>query len=108
MTTPTTERLAQALAAADAPAQMIEQARAGYFDDYKSPLAMPLNQLVATCRNLAPSYPGLTGIAERVIDGEFDSTKEESDEWARSPEGQEAFRQLVEPRPNRAQRRHPR
>jgi len=29
-----------------------------------------------------------------VIDGEFDASKEESDAWAASPEGQETFRQL--------------
>jgi hypothetical protein len=34
-------------------------------------------------------------IRRRVIDGEFDSTAEESAEWAESQDGQDAFRQLM-------------
>jgi hypothetical protein len=32
------------------------------------------------------------------VNGDFDATKEESDAWAASPEGQETFRQLFPPR----------
>jgi hypothetical protein len=35
-------------------------------------------------------------IRQRVIDGEFDATSEEGDEWAQSPDGQETFRKLLE------------
>jgi hypothetical protein len=102
MSEPTTERLARALTEAGAPAEMIERARAGYYDDFKSPLAMPEMQLRADALEL-----GLTDIAEGVVNGEWDATKEESDEWARSPEGRATFAALVNP-PNRQQRRHPR
>jgi hypothetical protein len=37
---------------------------------------------------------GFTKFAARVANGEFDATKEESDEWARSPEGQEIAKSL--------------
>ena len=100
MTEPTTEKLAKALEEAGAPAIMIERARQGYYDDYKSPLPFPEMQLHQDAH-----LAGLEGIKAAVEAGEFDSTKEESDEWARSPEGQAAFAELV--KPNRYQRRHP-
>lgn len=86
---PTTERLALALEQAGAPPYMIERARNGYYDDYTSPLAGPIMQLVADAR-----AEGLSRIAERAADGEFDGTREESDAWAHSPEGQATFRQV--------------
>jgi hypothetical protein len=101
MTEPTTEKLAKALEAAGAPESMIKKAREGYYDDYKSHLAFPEMQLHHDAH-----VAGLEGIKAAVEAGEFDSTKEESDEWARSEEGQAAFAELTK-RPNRAQRRHP-
>jgi hypothetical protein len=38
---------------------------------------------------------GIRALRQRVIDGEFDASAEEGDEWAASPEGQEAFRRLM-------------
>lgn len=99
MTVPTTERLALALEEAGAPAHMISLAREGHYDDFKSPLAMPEMQLLADARE-----HGLTSIAEGVLNGEWDSTPEESKAWAESPDGQAVFRELVEGG-NRAQRR---
>lgn len=89
---PTTERLAQALEAAGDPRlkPMIDRARQGYYDDYKSPLAAPLVQLAADLRQA-----GHPELVKRVIDGEFDATPEESEAWANSPEGQAAFDELV-------------
>ena len=89
MTQPTTERLALALEEAGAPASMVRKARAGHYDDYQSNLAMPIAQLVVDARRA-----GLSDIARRAADGDFDATKEESDAWAASPDGQEAFRQF--------------
>lgn len=86
----TTDKLAEALSLAGAPQDMIERALAGYYDDYKSPLPAPIVQLVADARS-----HGLPDIARRAMDGEFDATKQEGDEWAKSPEGQETFRQLL-------------
>jgi hypothetical protein len=98
---PTTEKLARALEEAGAPPAMIEWARSGYYDDFKSPLAMPETQLLIDARK-----HGLDDIAQGVLEGRWDATREESEAWAKSPEGQAAFRDLVM-RPNREQRRHP-
>jgi hypothetical protein len=94
---PTTERLAKALEEVHAPEDMIKKAREGYYDDYKSPLPMPETQLYHD----AKAY-GLESIARGVINGEWDATKEESDAWAKSAEGQEVMQNIFG---NRAQRR---
>src|SRR6202035_2515601 len=59
-------------------------------------------QLVADLRELAAlpatprnSRPLLRALAKAVIDGQYDASKEESDEWARSPEGRAAFAELT-------------
>ncbi|SRR5229473_3938997 len=83
---PTTEKLAQALIAARAPQEMIEHARSGYYDDYKSSVANNIMALVTDARKHK-----LDDIAKRAMDGEFDATKEESEEWRKSPEGQATF-----------------
>lgn len=88
---PTTERLAEALKAAGAPPDMISRASEGYYDDFKSPLAMPEMQLRLDALAL-----GLDSIAEGVLRGEWDATREESDAWAASPDGQATFRDLLE------------
>jgi hypothetical protein len=76
---PTTERLAAALEAAAAPTEMIERARAGYYDDYKSDLPFPCVQLVNDLREV-----GLTELAQRTIAGEFDGTPQEAAAWSES------------------------
>lgn len=99
----TTVKLARALGEIPGvPEAMIERARSGYYHDFMSPLAMPEFQLVADLRELASrpatpraSRPLLRDMAKRVIDGEFDATKAESDEWMRSSEGQEAMAALT-------------
>jgi hypothetical protein len=75
---PTTEKLAQALeATGDANlAQMVQKARAGYYDDFKSELALPIIQLIADLRD-----KGHEELAQRAMSGEFDSTPEESAAW---------------------------
>jgi len=103
MTEHTTAKLARALSEIPGvPKDMIQRAVDGYYHDYLSPLTFPEIQLVADLRELAslPATPAnsralLRAIVQRVIDGEFDASKEESDAWAASPEGQETFRQLV-------------
>ena len=82
---PATERLAIALEALDDErlAGMIDRARRGHYDDYKSTLVQPLIVLVKELHDF-----GLHGMVQRVIDGEFDSTQEESEAWINSPEGQ--------------------
>ena len=98
----TTAKLAKALAdIPGVPKEMIQRAVDGYYHDFLSPLTFPEIQLVTDLRELASlpatpaaSRPLLRDTAQRVIDGEFDASKEESDAWAASPEGQETFRQL--------------
>ena len=89
-TKPTTERLGDELEAAGAPKEMVERARSGYYDDFKSPLATPIVQLVTDCRNA-----GLQAIARRAMEGEFDSTRDEAEEWARSEEGRAVTSELL-------------
>jgi len=108
----TTVKLARALGEIPGvPEAMIKRARDGYYHDFLSPLAMPEVQLVADLRELSTrpatpraSRPLLRDLAKAVINGEFDATKEESDEWMRSPEGQEAMAALtgLAPRPTPA------
>lgn len=88
---PATERLAQALEAADDPrlAPLIERARAGYYDDFKSNLPNPIMQLVYTLNAL-----GHTALAQRAIDGEFDATPAEAQAWAASPAGRATIASL--------------
>lgn len=83
----TTEKLARALILSNAPQEMIERARSGYYDDYKSPLGTPLVALVNDARRYH-----LTSIALRAMKGEFDAQGWEADAWAESAEGQTALR----------------
>ena len=65
------------------------RADTGEFDDYASTYACPVTQLYNELMTA-----GFYRFAVRVANGEFDATKEESDEWARSPEGQKVAKQL--------------
>jgi hypothetical protein len=99
----TTVKLARALSEIPGvPKAMIQRAVDGYYHDFMSPLDFPEIQLVSDLRDLAKtpatprnSRPLLMSLALAVIDGQHDASKEESDAWAASPEGQETFRQLV-------------
>ena len=66
-----------------------KRAETGEFDDYADTYVCPITQLHAELRGA-----GFRKFADRVANGEFDATKEESDEWARSPSGQEAAKHL--------------
>ncbi len=66
-----------------------KRAETGEFDDYADTYVCPITQLYTELLGA-----GFTKFAARVAHGEFDATKEESDEWARSPSGQEAAKQL--------------
>lgn len=98
MNIPTKLRLAAALREAASQAQshnaakyeeFAQRAETGEFDDYGSAYLCPITQLHSELR-----AEGFTKFAARVANGEFDATKEESDAWAASPEGQEAARML--------------
>lgn len=85
------------------PPVMLTRAVDGYYHDFESPLAMPEIQLVADLRRFrsepttGPKAKALLAtLIQRVIDGDFGATKEESDEWARSEEGRAVFSELTD------------
>jgi hypothetical protein len=67
-----------------------KRAETGEFDDYADTYVCPITQLHNELMAV-----GFTQFARRVADGEFDATLEESDEWARSPSGQDTARRLT-------------
>ena len=71
----TTEKLAQELHALGL-FDMEKKAREGYYDDFKSPLATPIIQLVNDLNSV-----GATSLAKRAMNGAFDASKEEAEEW---------------------------
>lgn len=85
-------RKAAAMASPDNAAKyeaLAKRAERGEFDDYASTYVFPITQLHDELLGA-----GFTKFAARVASGEFDATKEESDEWWRSKEGQEAAKHL--------------
>jgi hypothetical protein len=81
------ERLALALEEARY-LDLAARARRHEFHDFLSPYAMNFHVLIAELkkrgRRAAP-------LIDRVVEGEFDAPKRESDEWAASPEGKAAL-----------------
>jgi hypothetical protein len=103
----TTAKLARALrelGTLAVPPAMIRRAEAGHYHDYLSPLAFPEIQLVNDLGALARrsrtvlARDALLAVRQRVIDGDFDASKAESDAWARSPEGQAVWAELLKGR----------
>ncbi len=86
---PTTEKLATALEQANAPLWLIQNARKGLYDDYKSENPTPIVALVNDCKSC-----NLESIIDRAIMGEFDAQTWEAEEWRNSPDGQAAFKQF--------------
>lgn len=84
----TKDRLAAALDDAGLP-DMAARARQGYYDDYESPLAAPIVQLVQELTNR-----GALALAKRAMSGDFDGTPEEAEAWAASAKGQATMRRL--------------
>jgi hypothetical protein len=99
----TKDMLAQALREVGLHA-MADKAATGYYHDYLSPLDLPEMQLVDDLafevhfRTDNPNNEAIKALRQRVINGDFDANKEESDAWAASDEGQEAFRSLMKRR----------
>ena len=65
------------------------RAATGEFDDYSDTYDCPITQLHSEL-----CAAGFTQFAKRVANGDFDATFEESEEWANSPSGKEAFSHL--------------
>lgn len=67
-----------------------KRAETGEFDDFADTYVCPVTQLHGELMGA-----GFTKFASRVANGEFDATKEESDEWVYSPHGQAVFKALA-------------
>ena len=72
--------------------QMAAKAETGYYHDFLSPLATPCLQLAADLADAGT--PAALALRARHLNGEFDATMEESEEWANGPDGQAAFAKL--------------
>jgi hypothetical protein len=69
--------------------EMAGRAAEGYYHDYLSPLVMPEKQLVSELTIIGT--PAALMLCERVKQGDFDPSDDESDAWASSPDGQAAM-----------------
>jgi hypothetical protein len=81
---------------------MADKAATGYYHDFLSPLDLPeivlVNQLnieAIAQENNPERRHAIMALRDRVINGDFDASQEESDDWAASPEGQAAFGNLT-------------
>lgn len=88
----TKDMLAEALREAGLPA-MADMAATGFYHDFMSPLDMPEMQLIDDLS--AINTPAAKALRDRVMNGDFDASQEESEAWAESPEGQNTFRKLM-------------
>ena len=87
------ERQAEAIRVAATEARhhkLADRAASGEFTDYADTHACPMTELHRLCRQY-----GLHTIADRVANGDFDATMEESNEWAKSESGQAIARELT-------------
>lgn len=79
--------------------EMSAKARTGHYDDFLSTLDTPIIQLVNDLEDAARARldrsARIRDLRRRAINGDFDATKEESDTWAASPDGQAAFAKLI-------------
>ena len=96
----TKDILAEALRQAGLP-DMATKAAEGYYHDFLSPLPLPEKQLMhdlQVAKKLSKDERQIDKIRillERHLNGAFDASNEESEEWAKSKEGREAFKELV-------------
>ena len=72
----TKDRLVRDLKLFNAPGKMVEYARNGFYDDYESPIATPIIQLVKDCLD-----NGINEVADKAKNGDYDGTLEEGNEW---------------------------
>lgn len=85
----TNDRLGDALETAGAPLRMIKRARRGYYSDFQSDSTAPKADLVIELNDL-----GLTALAQRVTNGEFNDTVPEARAWLTSAEGFKTLRAI--------------
>lgn len=101
MTQRTSQKLADALRLKGFE-DLAKRAEADEFHDFKSPHAFPELTLAAILEGLcrdqsltADQRNGARAIRHDLIEGTFDADNAESEEWAASPEGQDAFQRLA-------------
>ena len=70
--------------------ELAARAETGEFSDFSDDHICGITACFCLCLRY-----GLNAIAQRLAAGEFDATREESDEWVRSKSGQEAAKQLT-------------
>lgn len=76
--------------------EMASAAERGFYHDFLSPLAMPEMQLDADLvEAIAAGNEAAKDLRRRHHNGEFDASLKESDEWAESEDGREAFSLLA-------------
>jgi hypothetical protein len=73
--------------------EMADKAAAGYYHDFLSPLPFPELQLADDLAR-AGTLEALV-LRNRHLEGEFDATVEESEEWVNSPDGQATMAELI-------------
>lgn len=80
---------------------LAEMARADMFHDFRSPFALPEMELEAALRAARDACIDtarkvkIEDVRLDVIEGKFDASTEEGEEWAASEEGQAAFNSLI-------------
>ena len=73
--------------------EMADKAAQGYYHDFLSPMDMPAVELA---NDLAKAgTPEALLLRERHLDGEFDASAEESEEWINSEEGKAIMSRLT-------------
>jgi hypothetical protein len=72
---------------------MAKLAEQGHYNEFFGPLALPELMLAAELAQIGSKEA--LAVRACLIEGEFDAGAEESEEWARSPEGRDAFSQLA-------------
>ena len=82
--------------------EMSAKARTGYYHDFLSPLALPEMALITALGAAATAHPdkadAIEALRKQVINGDFDASTEESEDWASSEDGQDTFSRLVDKR----------
>lgn len=91
MTGHTKDILAAELEKAGLP-EIAAKAAEGYYHDYLSPLDMPCLVLAADLAKVGT--PEALSLRARHMNGEFDASLEESEEWAASPDGLAAMKEF--------------
>ncbi len=70
--------------------EIIELAKTGFYDDYRTPIAMPIHQLVMDLEEA-----GFLGLARMAKDGQWDAEPWEGEEWMKT-EGHKLLMEDVE------------